>query len=458
MSWKEVIQEVNLAILNGKLEEAQAGLLAFKPADKVGKRVKAHFEALVCLHRGQFAEAKTRIEGAIKLYGENVNIFRDLLACQYFLQDMMGFRINLERFERMLLEFESQLSYQSLYECDLQIGKYFEEEGRLAPALHYFDRALKRADRPEHRLRALIQKSRWHALYHFVPELSGYYRELISVPRHKFTADLRIELEHTLMLLELRLVGSDHAWQRVTSLGSEIPVIDQKLLIFDFLEGSLSQDLEVHSAVLEKLNSFDSLDPFESFVRKVVQGSLEATTLIQELAVAAPHLSWANYLRLLCLSANLQISPTVRQELNRKIQLIIRGLDEQSQSLWTKRLKQALQAPEIRIDFSARSRSLSAHGKVIDLSKKKIALQLLEGLAARPTLTVDEAISLLWQSTFSPEHYHRLRMSVHRLNAMIHEITGLGKIIEVDSQQVRLRPEVNLRPTEDAFDLGFLGI
>jgi DNA-binding response OmpR family regulator len=154
----------------------------------------------------------------------------------------------------------------------------------------------------------------------------------------------------------------------------------------------------------------------------------------------------------LCIAANLEQNSGVRQELHRKIQLIIRALDPRSQELWTNRLKQALQTQEIRIDFSARNRSVNIQGKILDLSKKKIGLQLLEKLVSKPSLTVDEAIQLLWQSEFSPEHYHRLRMSVHRLNTLIHETAGFGKVVEVDSQNVRLRPEVRLRQaSEDGF-------
>lgn len=57
-----------------------------------------------------------------------------------------------------------------------------------------------------------------------------------------------------------------------------------------------------------------------------------------------------------------------------------------------------------------------------------------------PALSIDEAIRKLWGVDFSPEHYHRLRMIVHRLNRLIHEGTSLGKVIEVDSQSVRLKP------------------
>ncbi len=42
-------------------------------------------------------------------------------------------------------------------------------------------------------------------------------------------------------------------------------------------------------------------------------------------------------------------------------------------------------------------------------------------------------------------------MGIHRLNTLINKVTGLGKIIEVDSQTVRLRPEVKIRRAEEAF-------
>ena len=319
------------------------------------------------------------------------------------------------------------------------------------PALAFYDRALSRASNPSQRLRALIQKARWHALYEPNDQLSVFYREMISTPGTSLTQDLKIELEHSLILIELRLIGGDHAWQRISRLDSSIAEIDQRLLFFDFVEGALTQDFELDAVVLEKLNSFKNLDPFEYCLARIVKGSLQSQAMIHELTLVAPQLPWASYLRLLCLAANLESNSTTRGELNRKIQLIIRSLDPKSQSLWNVRLKQALQSPEIRMEYSSRNRSVMIHGRTVDLSKKKMGLQLLEGLAKNPELSVDEAISLLWQSSFSPEHYHRLRMGIHRLNTLINKVTGMGKIIEVDSQNVRLRPEVKIRRADEAF-------
>ncbi|HMN68211.1 MAG TPA: hypothetical protein PKC28_06695, partial [Bdellovibrionales bacterium] len=412
---------------------------------------------IIVFNRGQINDARARMQTAYENFGENVNLLRDLMVCQYHLQDMMGFRENLERLQTRLVELEAELSEQSLLECEMMIGKFLEEEGRLAPARDFYQRFLNRAKKPAHRVRGLIQLARWQALYEPGAELSAYYRELISVPETGITRDLHVELEHSLMLIEMRLIGADHAWQRIEGLKGKVDDLDHRTLIFDFIEGVLAQDLDLNLAVIKSVNGFKELAPAEKFLAALIQDSLEPAQLIQELTLLSTKLLWAPYLRLLSLTANRESSPAVRQELHRKIQLIVHSLDPESQRLWTERLKQVLQTPEIKIDFSSRQRRLAVHGKLVDLSKKKIGLNLLEGLVERSTMTVEEAIQLLWQTSFTPEHYHRLRMSVHRLNQLVHEAAGLGKIVEVDSQTVRLRPEVRLRQ-ETSFDLGSLGI
>ncbi len=458
MILRETLKNANAMILNGQLEEVSRLLAALKPQTDAEMRMYSHYQAIVDMQRGQYGNAKTKMQAALNTYGENVNLLRDLVVCQYHLQDMVGFRENLSRLEEVLTVNESRLERESLLACELMVGKLLEEDARLAPALKFYDRALNRAEKPAHRLRALIQKSRWLALYEPSQDLSGFYRELISVPPESIGADLRIELEHSLMLIELRLIGSDHAWQRIERLGGKIPAIDQRLLIFDFIEGVFSQDGELSPYVIRKVSEFDDLDPYEEFLRKMVKGSLEPASLIHDLTLLATQLPWSSYLRLICLAANRDPNLAVRQELHRKIQLIVFALDPLSQQLWGRRLKQAMASPEIKIEFSNRMRSLNVQGKTVDLSKKKIGLQLLEGLLTSSTMTVDEAIQLLWQCSFTPEHYHRLRMSVHRLNTLVHEVVGIGKIVEVDSQNVRLRPEVKLRQADEVFDIGLIGL
>ena len=445
-------------ILNGDYESAQKKLAALEPETEAEHRIVNHYLGFIAFRKGEFHAALQKLESTLQKYGENINLICDIAACQYHLKDMSGFRQNLKLLERILNERKSELSYQSLYDGELTVGKFLEEEAYILPAMEFYTRALNRSTTLPHRIRALIQKARWHAQFEPNSELSIHYRELISLPRGKMTQDLHIELEHSLMLIELRLIGADHAWQRVRRLCDSLSDVDQRLLCFDFVEGILTQDLTLDAPVLEKISNFKEVDPFEAFIQKMVQGKLEGTAKLHELTLLAAQLPWASYLRLLCLASNMDGNASVRQELNRKILLIIRGLDSKSQALWGRRLKQQLQTPEIRVEYSTRNRYVAIQGRHVDLSKKKMGMQLLEGLVQKPELTVDEAIQLLWQSSFSPEHYHRLRMGIHRLNTLINRATGLGKIIEVDSQNVRLRPEVKIRHAEQAFEEDLINI
>lgn len=441
----EHLATVNAFILNGEIDAAEKLLKTIKPATTAEKRTYYHQQALLFYNRNKVSEARQLLENAITKYGDNVNLTRDLAVCFYRLQDMVNFRQLIERLEKDVISHEAILSQRSLFECDLMLGKFLEEDARLAPALIFYERALQRATTTAQRIRVLIQKTRWHALYEGCDQLSSYYRELISVPADTYNNDFQVELQHSLMLVEMRLIGSDHAWQRIERLLPTLSDFDQRLMIFDFVEGCYSQDLNIPPLVLEIINGFKDLDAYEHYLKKLLEKSLTSEEKIHQLTQLAPKLSWSSYLRLLCLTANLETSSSAKQELHRKIQLIVKSLDPRTQNLWNHRLKQSLQTPETKIEISSRDRSIKVQGRVIDLSKKKIGMQMLETLYAKPSLTVDDMIAQLWQTSFSPEHYHRLRMSAHRLNTLIYEASGVGKVIEVDSQNVRLRAEIKLR-------------
>ena len=171
------LERINLSILNGALDLADSDLNRLTANTVAEKRTKAHFQGIVIFHRGEIGRAKQQMESALQQYGENVNLLRDLIACQYHLQDMEGFRANLKRLEALLTEKQDQLSQRSLLECELMVGKFLEEEARLAPSVEFYERALNRAKSYPHRLRALIQKARWVALYEPADQLSELYRD-----------------------------------------------------------------------------------------------------------------------------------------------------------------------------------------------------------------------------------------------------------------------------------------
>ena len=102
MTFSDRIDQINLLILNHQLSEADEALGFLAPETLTEKRIHAHFKAICTFRRGEIIRAKSQMEAAITQFGENVNVLRDLLVCQYHLQDMMGFRANLTKLETVL--------------------------------------------------------------------------------------------------------------------------------------------------------------------------------------------------------------------------------------------------------------------------------------------------------------------------------------------------------------------
>lgn len=437
-------RQVTRLILNNELAEARHLLESWHPTSHSEKRAHQHLWGRIDMQAADFAAARTLFQSARNKYGDNLCLLRDLMVCHYHLQEMEDFRRIFAEIETLWLQLKDKLNVDTSLETALILGKFCEEEARIGAARIYYEEALALTSNLPQRIRVLVQKGRWLALFNPNDELGEIYRQLISTPSTNLTDDLKIEREHSLMLMELQLVGRSHAWMRVERIFNQLDEHDARLMVFDFIELSLAKGDPIAAAVLHVTQQFKILDPFEEFISSHIEGRLSDTDRLSKLADLASMISWSCHLRLLCLSANFSQSKDAREAYFRQIELILSSLDPSSQGLWKNQLNILLQSPEIKAELSLKTSELLVQGKAVELRKKRTSLILLEALAKNPIISVDEAIRTLWQSDFSPDHYHRLRMAVHRLNTLIHESTAAGKMIEVNAERVQVKPGVSL--------------
>ncbi len=436
--------ELKNLILNHQLDLALSQLNEWTPEGRVDERIKLHFQALVQIQKGEFQSARRVLIDARARFGDNLGLLRELMICHYHLQEMDEFRELFNELEDLWIKLRPQLSDQTCFEVAIALGKICEEEARLAPAQIYYDEALLYAHSAVQRVRVLVQKGRWLALHDPNEKLGAIYRELISMPKTRLSEDLTIEREHSLMMIEMQLIGRNHAWMRIERLLSELDATDARLMVFDFLELSLAKGDPIAPSVLKLAGEFKDLDPFEQFIRDHLHDSLEENQRLSKLADLASQISWSCHLRLLCLSANSATDKSLKDGYLKNIDLVLSALDEKSQFIWKQQLNEILQSPETAVELNVGKSEVVISGKLIELKKKKSAAILLEALAQNAILSVDDAIKNLWGCDFSPEHYHRLRMTIHRLNTLVNEQTGTGKIIEVDAEKVQIRSGVRL--------------
>ena len=437
-------QNVQTLILAGSLEQAQRELKSIDLKSEIDHRVFGHLFGVIALRKGQLEEAKICLEETLAKYGENVKLLRDLACCYLENHDMQSFREMQKRLEKTLEQKWANLTFSSRFNVQLTVAKFCEEDGRVAQALHKYRLLLDLTERPQakgQRELVLAQLVRAQALYQPSHHLYAYYSELITMAAPEHTFEVNIEVEHSLMLAELVLVGPEHAWIRVQQMlgRAEILPADRRLLYFDFIEGCLSYGLTIPVAAKEILSTFSDLDLYEQQILIMAKWGGQEVDL-PSVNQLASKMSWSSYVRLLCILAQQEELESKRLEVQRKVLFLVGSLDEESKDLWRKKLKENFNNQETRLEFSSHKRKLYFAGQSFDLTRKKSMIQLVEALMVVPVLSIDEAIQKLWGANFSPEHYHRLRMIVHRLNRLIHEGASLGKVIEVDSQSVRLKP------------------
>lgn len=450
----EMEKPIQQLIASGQLDQASKLLESLHPQTAVEKRMSGHFRGIILNRQGRAQEARATLEQTLMLHGENIRLLRDLAVIYHEMHEMHMFRATQSRLEFTLQEHWAKLSFISRFNVQMMLAKFREEDGRVAVALHNYRQLLDLSDRDQRkgsRELVLAQLLRALALYKPTESLHAFYSELITLSAGEYTQEVNFEVAHSLMLAEMVMVGPEHAWIRVSQVLENPKAIeaDKRLFYFDFLEGCLANGYTIPLAAHQAADRFQKNDLYEEQLRTLAFKGVGQVSL-QELVQLASRLCWSSYVRILCVVANLQTDELQRLELQKKVLILIGSLDEESQILWKRRLKDVFHQSETRLEFSALRRSLYFSGNSLDLSRKKGMLQLLEHLAQSPRISVDEAIRKLWNSDFSPDHYHRLRMMVHRLNRLVHDFTTLGKIIEVDSESVRLRPGVQISAQEQS--------
>ncbi|MBK8202733.1 MAG: hypothetical protein IPK68_10590 [Bdellovibrionales bacterium] len=440
-------------IQSGDLELATKCIEYFEPNSLSERRLKEHLRGLIYEYSGNLEKAYSSYLLALEKYGENVNLIRDLASACYQLDLITKWRFYHQMLRRSLTELGDTLSVESRISCTLQVGKYMEEDGDLSGGLAVYEECfefVKSVRNQEERrllyLRTLPQIVRLKSHFNHTEKMGFYYSELISINRSDCPKPLDTEVQHSLMLAEIYLVGINHAWARAQTLLEDSSLLesDRRLIYFDFLEEMLIRG----ECITDGMRSFQQLcllaNSFETEI-SVLAFNPESARDLAELSGLASVLSWSCYLRILILYFGRTQEGVLIDELRNKINLILSSLPSaEAKGFWLNRMKPYLGAGDLVINFSRDARTVIFQNKEVDLSRKKGMLILLDVMTDESEKSVDEMIRLLWNCDYSPENYHRLRMTVHRLNQVLYDLTAIPKVFEISADRLTVKPSVIL--------------
>ncbi len=440
-------------IQEGDLDLATKNIEHFEPRSLAERRLKEHLRGLIYEYSGNLEKAYSSYLLALEKYGENVNLIRDLASACYQLDLIAKWRFYHQMLRTSLADLGGTLSIESRISCTLQIGKYMEEDGDLSGALAVYEECFEFVksvrNQDERRilyLRTLPQIVRLKSHFNHTEKMGFYYSELISINRSDCPKPLDTEVQHSLMLAEIYLVGINHAWARAKTLVDDTQLLesDRRLVYFDFLEEMLIRGESLTDGMRSYQHLCLNANSFETEISILAFNSENKRELV-ELSGLASVLSWSCYLRILILYFGRTQDEILTDELRNKINLILSALPSaEAKGFWLNRMKPYLGAGDLVINFSREARTVVFQNKEVDLSRKKGMLILLDAMTDESEKSVDEMIRLLWHCDYSPENYHRLRMTVHRLNQVLYDLTAIPKVFEISADRLTVKPSVIL--------------
>ncbi|MCB0386725.1 MAG: hypothetical protein KDD43_15130, partial [Bdellovibrionales bacterium] len=384
---------------------------SFPAKGDVELRILEHLRGVVAEFSGDLEQAYHTYLRAIEKHGDNIKLLGDLAGVCYQLDLMAKWRFYHQKVLRSLNDLDDLLTVETKVVCRLGAGKNMEEDGDLIGALELYEQAFRLSSSVEDfdsrqflYLRVLPQIVRLRSHFNESEKLGLYYTELISLQRADYPKYLDVEIQHSLMLAEINLIGPHHAWARVKLVLEDTSLMesDRRLIYFDFLEEMLIRGLPLTGEMKAFTELRKSADSFEQEIALLTFEPQNRRDL-GELSDLASVLSWSCYLRILILYFSDTQEDRLAQELRNKINLILSSLGPQSKAFWLNRMRPYLATDDLTLNFSREKRTIAFQNKELDLSRKKGMLLLLDAMTEKGEYAVDEVIQLLWQDSYSPE-------------------------------------------------------
>lgn len=340
-SFLERFKFIERLIARKKIGMALERLDECVPTSSTEKRIMLHVLGKAHSEMNDLEQAKKHFINALSL-GENLRIWRDLSCLYYQTGDLSLWRQTYRKMKDRFEKFAPKVSAQLRFECQIILAKFLEEEGDVGGALMFYQDALKVAHALDVRdmyYSCLPQLVRIKSMFGSLEGLPELYAELITLTDNDFDGADNFDLQHSLMLAEVALFGTDSARERVEST-LHSPLLkpeDKRILLYDFIEELLLHKKPVPESLQEFAGLFHDRDHFEEEIHKFAFAP-ESGPILPIRPHLAGDLSWTCYLRLLILQQRTSKPGHTVPDLEHTLELLIGSFDPPTRDLWHHRL------------------------------------------------------------------------------------------------------------------------
>lgn len=393
---------------------------------------------------GHFERAAEEALEALKLHGSHVGLRADLAVCFYRIGNLHKWRLSLQELAQEFQLCRNQLSMESRLRTALILAKFYEEIGEIALAIHQLEQEIATMEnlgvKDEIQLKILANFLRIQSLVGLSLGQSQVRRDL-ELSKHLCSDSTQVELEHSLMLHDLELVGPSAAQNRLLSLiaNQKLDSYDTELFLYDYIEACLTFG---HTNFLKQVSQLLNI-PTSSDFGHILKSWLQQPSVNHWVwPVNTNQLTASEFIRLSSLFLA-HASSEKSTELRTQLAYQLFDLSEESQAIWKRRKKVSSKKSIMTLDDV--SKTLLHQDKRLSFKNKPVAFQFLSLLKLRPQWPTDTFCRHMFSLDLSEDQYTRIRVMVHRMNKNIADEFQLEKIIHLNQQTITLNENVQIK-------------
>lgn len=418
-------------------------------------RKKAHVEARELMRAGMHETALCKIELTKRSNGCNISLLSDQAICHYYLGQQMECDQALEEIKRLLNDRTIFIQEEQRINSELLMAKLLEEKSRLCEAIRIYRKLLSRSQTKnsgENWRSAAAQLLRIGSQYGLDLNRAIFHRALTELRISPKDHVDSVDIQHSLILAEARLVGAASACRRFKNFSEtnlNLGKAEISLIIFDLAEILLRSPKKLAATeiamIREILSKAQPSDLYEKILHSLLLQRAPAAVIAainsQEFS---QKLSSACCIRILSLASQAAFLPMDTQvECMRRLSIHLQSLTTQDRPIW-KRIyfpSQIAAKPVFSVTLSRKEHSFFVNGKEIIFGRKVILLRLLSAFFPQNSRRTDYLLKALWREKPSPAHLQRLRTLTGRLNALVLAQTGIPDLLNYSNLKISVQAE-----------------
>ncbi len=453
---------------SGRTEQATDALSTLNAVSPQQSRMIEHYQGKILMRQEKYYLAKRQLAKARQVWGDHIGLIGDMAMCAFLNGQVADWEYHVREMAMILKLTGDRLCLDSFVRSSVLLAKFHEELGEIVNAERILAAAHNRTSSNDLSIEmehffslqnlALANLLRINALFFSEAKIATLYSQVMrSEPRNH---ELQVEVEHSLLLVEMRLIGRKAALQRLVRIWPQlIHSDDRRLLAWEYLEYALR-----HAWPLEECQFlYDPASWLPSTVTerdlltlcrrklKTPESQLQKLNCLTAIVAGCTVGEGLRFIAVLC-ALKRQGEKILEHDddlISQSRDLLLRGLDSSTKQLWSRHFEGHIDATSLRLSLNSKNYRFSYLQSEVSLKRSPTLFLFAAQFVEQKEIPLAELSQNLWNSEFNESFYHRFRMQVGRLNDILEKLTGIQNLFSISKDSVKINEMVEIQVSQD---------